>query len=132
LISSAASPLAIVDCAQSALVSVLENTTLGMSFIGAAYSSSEKGQNPAISSYVVRPIRCAPASRIQSSFRAFRAGSSGGTPQPPAPNLPARATMPSSETPIITTSFPITCPLTGDLASCVVIMQTAPDRKAHR
>ena len=28
----------------SALVSVLENTTLGISFIGAAYSSSEAGQ----------------------------------------------------------------------------------------
>jgi len=49
LISSAKSPLAIVDCGQSALVSVLESTTLGMSFIGLAYSPSEAGQNPAIS-----------------------------------------------------------------------------------
>src|SRR5260370_408722 len=44
LTSSVRSPLAIVDRTQSALVSVVENTTLGMSFIGAAYSSSEAGQ----------------------------------------------------------------------------------------
>jgi hypothetical protein len=45
------------------------------------------------------PIRCRPASPIQSSFRAFSGGSSGGSPQPPAPNLPGRATSPSSKPP---------------------------------
>ncbi len=35
------------DSAAAGTVSVLENTTLGISFIGAAYSSSETGQNPA-------------------------------------------------------------------------------------
>jgi len=50
LISSARLPLVIRDRGQSAVVSVLENTTLGISFIGAAHSSSEVGQNPAISS----------------------------------------------------------------------------------
>jgi hypothetical protein len=49
LISSARSPLAMVDCGQSAVVSVFENTTLGVSFIGLAYGSSKVGQNPAIS-----------------------------------------------------------------------------------
>src|SRR5579863_3840105 len=103
--SSARSSPAIVVPAQSALVSVLENTTLGVLFIGAAYASSEKGQNPAISSYVTRPIRCRPASRSQPSFRCVSAGSSGGVPQPPAPNRPGRATIPSSETPISRTSL---------------------------
>jgi hypothetical protein len=37
------------DCGQSALVRVLEKTTLGISFIGLAYSSSEAGQNALIS-----------------------------------------------------------------------------------
>jgi putative transposase len=122
LILSARSPLAIVDCGHPALVSVLENTTLGISFIGFAYGSSESGQNPAISSYVWRPIRCRPASLSQSSFRAFRAGSSGGRPQPPAPNLPGRATRPSSEIPIINTSFLIVRPFIRDptLSWCVI------------
>src|ERR1700722_13471641 len=114
LISSARSPLAIVDWAQSALASVLENTTFGILFIGAAYSSSEVGQNPAISWYVTRPIRCRPATPSQSSFRSFSAGSSGGTPQSPAPSWPGRATRPSSETSIVSTSFLTMCPFLYD------------------
>jgi hypothetical protein len=117
-ISSARPPRAIVDRGQSAVVSVLENTTFGRSFIGAAYSSSDVGQNPDVSPYVTRPIRCWPASRSQSSFRAFSAGSSGGTPQPPAPYVPGRATWPSSETPIIKTSLLIMRSFHGLLASC--------------
>jgi len=54
--SSARSPLAIVDVGQSARVRVRENTTFGISFIGAAYSPVEVGQNPDICSYVTRPI----------------------------------------------------------------------------
>jgi hypothetical protein len=44
---------AMVESGQSATVSVFENTTLGMSFIGLAYSSLEVGQKPAVSSQVV-------------------------------------------------------------------------------
>ncbi len=48
-ISAATAPRAIEDPGQAASGSDRENTTLGMSFIGAAYSSSEVRQNPAIS-----------------------------------------------------------------------------------
>jgi hypothetical protein len=43
------SPRATRDSAQSAVCRVFENTTLGMSFIGAAYSLVDVGQKAAMS-----------------------------------------------------------------------------------
>ena len=45
--ASARSPLAIVVSPQSADVSEFENTTLGISFIGAANGPDASGQEPA-------------------------------------------------------------------------------------
>src|SRR5919197_3786233 len=55
-------------------------------------------------------MRCRSTSCIQSSLRSLSAGSSGGRPQPPAPCRPGRATNPSSDTPIDSTSFLATSP----------------------
>src|SRR5262249_48653913 len=93
-ISSARSPRAIRVSGHVARSSDVEKTTFGIVFIGSAYASSDVGQNPAISSYVLRPIRCASASRIHPSLRSLSAGSSGGVPQPPAPNRPGRGDEP--------------------------------------
>ena len=48
--SSWRSPLAILDCGHVASVSVLEKTTFGISFIGAAYSPVAVGQTDDICS----------------------------------------------------------------------------------
>src|SRR5436190_1718005 len=50
-------------------------------------------------------MRCRPISCIHPSLRSLSAGSSGGRPHPPAPWGPARATSPSSDTPIDNTSL---------------------------
>src|SRR5436305_606708 len=60
-ISVARSPEATRVSGQSAFLRLLENTILGISFIGAAYGSVEDGQYAAISRYVTLPIRWAPA-----------------------------------------------------------------------
>jgi hypothetical protein len=64
----------------SASLSVFENTTLGMSFIGAAYGSSDCGQYDDISWYVRRPIRLTPALLIRSSFHCFSSASETAIP----------------------------------------------------
>src|SRR5215467_7300466 len=106
-ISSARSPRAIRDSGQSARSRLLEKTILGISFIGAAYSWLEVGQYEAISSYVFRPMRCAPASQIQSSLAFVSSGSSGGSSPPSITgdrlSPLGTATKPSSEMPIMRT-----------------------------
>jgi hypothetical protein len=42
---------------------------LGISFIGRAKSLPEVGQWAAISSYVIRPIKCAPAPQTESRIQ---------------------------------------------------------------
>src|SRR5215211_5018663 len=56
-------------------------------------------------------MRCRPTSCIHPSLRSLSAGSSGGRPQPDAPNRPGRATSPSSDTPIDNTSFRMAPPV---------------------
>jgi hypothetical protein len=60
---------------QSARSKVLEKTTFGISFIGRANSLSDVGQVAAISSYVTRPIRWAPAPHTDSSTQRLVASS---------------------------------------------------------
>src|SRR6266536_2863087 len=79
--SSTRSPLAIRLSAQSARVSVLENTTLGTSFITSAYTPVVVGHTDAIASYVARPMMCVPARRNDETFHATTSSSSGGSPQ---------------------------------------------------
>jgi hypothetical protein len=61
---------------QSALSSVLEKTTFGISFIGAAKTASEVGQVAAISSYVCRPLTWVPAFQSTSSTTHWLSSSS--------------------------------------------------------
>src|SRR6266704_408802 len=95
-ISVARSPRATCVTGQvaSASPSVLENTTFGMSFIGAAYGSSDCGQYDDISWYVTRPMRWAPALLMRSSFHCFSSAPSGTATPGCSRSLP---TNPSSD-----------------------------------
>ena len=78
-ISVARSPRAtrVTGQVASASLSVLENTTLRMSFIAAAYSPFDCGQYEDISWYDTRPMRWAPALLMWSSFHCLSSAPSG-------------------------------------------------------
>ena len=71
---------------------------MGISFIGRAYSLVDVGQKEAISSYVTRPIKWAPAAHTESRTQRLMPSSSLSTPH--ECDLSSAATYPSIEMPV--------------------------------
>src|SRR5439155_22345946 len=112
LAGPARSPLATLAAAQVASAGVLpagltnllvENTTFGISFIGAAKTSAEKGQCAAMSRNVRLPMMCTPARHTFSMVQAVASLSRLLKIQSSSPFGPP--TKPSTETDILRMRF---------------------------